>query len=62
MGNVVEVYRGLGSSRTETESFSKSSAYMSHRTQNPITDLGFCPFEDVLGIGTGGGFSSLLIP
>lgn len=37
-------------------------AYMRHNIARTINNLAFCPFEDVLGAGHDGGFSSLLIP
>lgn len=36
--------------------------YLRHRTASPVTSMQFCPYEDVLGVGTVGGVSSLLIP
>ncbi|XP_003699888.2 WD repeat-containing protein 46 [Megachile rotundata] len=53
MGNVVEIYRP---SEDETK------AYLRHRPSWPVTSMQFCPYEDVLGIGTRGGISSLLVP
>ncbi|CAL7947822.1 unnamed protein product [Xylocopa violacea] len=53
MGNVVEVYR---SSEEEIK------PYMRHRADWTISSMQFCPYEDVLGIGTVRGFSSLLVP
>lgn len=36
--------------------------YLCHRLSRPPQGLRFCPFEDVLGVGHGAGFSSLLVP
>ncbi|KAJ1926333.1 putative U3 small nucleolar RNA-associated protein 7 [Tieghemiomyces parasiticus] len=37
--------------------------YMRHQTHGShVTDVSFCPYEDVLGVGHRGGFSSLVIP
>lgn len=36
--------------------------YLKHHIGSSISDLEFCPFEDVLGVSHGGGMSSLLIP
>lgn len=36
--------------------------YLCHRLSHPPHSLRFCPYEDVLGVGHGGGFSSLLVP
>ncbi|XP_056648918.1 WD repeat-containing protein 46 [Diorhabda sublineata] len=55
MGNVVEVYRDC----CETPA---KRAYLRHRFVTPISNLSFCPYEDVLGVGTAKGFTSLLVP
>lgn len=36
--------------------------YLSHRLPHSVSALAFVPYEDVLGVGHDGGFSSLLIP
>ena len=37
--------------------------YMKHHVlHSGVSDLEFCPFEDVLGVGHRQGFSSLLVP
>ncbi|KAL5011430.1 hypothetical protein ScPMuIL_009981 [Solemya velum] len=54
-GNIVEVYRDCCRQAV-------SAPYMKHRLPDTARDLQFCPFEDVLGVGHGEGFSSLLIP
>merc|ERR1712142_372560 len=36
--------------------------YMKHEVFKNVTSLQFCPYEDVLGVGHGGGFSSMLVP
>lgn len=55
MGNVCEVYRkpNLVSVRTP---------YLRHRCPDQISGMQFCSFEDVLGVSTNKGFSSLLVP
>ncbi|VDP90804.1 unnamed protein product [Echinostoma caproni] len=37
-------------------------AYLSHYAVRPVHRVQFCPYEDVLGIGTSGGISSILCP
>ena len=37
-------------------------AYITHNCTRPINQVAFAPFEDVLGVGTAGGFQSLLCP
>jgi U3 small nucleolar RNA-associated protein 7 len=55
MGNVVEVYQGIVDRQI-------TAPYMMHKLNAPVANLQFCPYEDVLGVGYGKGFSSLLIP
>ncbi|RZF45355.1 hypothetical protein LSTR_LSTR002798 [Laodelphax striatellus] len=55
MGNVVEIYRDC--CRTSVD-----KAYMRHRMTNLVSDMEFCPYEDVLGIGSRGGYHSILVP
>ncbi len=35
---------------------------MAHRLRGQIWGLAYCPFEDVLGIGHGEGFTSMIVP
>lgn len=37
-------------------------AYLRQCFSTNIANLSFCPFEDVLGVGTASGFTSLLVP
>ncbi|XP_043605780.1 WD repeat-containing protein 46 [Bombus pyrosoma] len=53
MGNVIEVHR-LSSDGMKP--------YLRHRTKTSVTSMQFCPYEDVLGVGTMNEVSSLLIP
>jgi U3 small nucleolar RNA-associated protein 7 len=38
------------------------NSYLRHTEDEPITSLEFVPYEDVLGIGSQKGFSSILVP
>ncbi|VVD02379.1 unnamed protein product [Leptidea sinapis] len=55
LGEVVEIY---GNCCTQTV----DKPYMRHKMAKSICNFKFCPYEDVLGIGTSGGFSSILVP
>jgi len=55
MGNVVEVYNKVIDGCT-------GQAYMRYKTHTPITDIHFSPYEDVLGVSSFTGYSSLIIP
>ncbi|CAL9702605.1 unnamed protein product [Knipowitschia caucasica] len=54
-GDVVQVYRDVW--RTPV-----TKPYMAHRARGSVWGLHFCPFEDVLGVGHGDGFTSMLVP
>lgn len=53
MGNIIEVYRD-----TTTD----IKTYMRHKENWNVSGMQFCPFEDVLGVATDKGFTSVLIP
>ncbi|XP_030280124.1 WD repeat-containing protein 46 [Sparus aurata] len=54
-GDIVQVYRDVWSSPV-------TKPYMAHRVPRTVWGLHFCPFEDVLGVGHGDGFTSMLVP
>ncbi|XP_033825627.1 WD repeat-containing protein 46 [Periophthalmus magnuspinnatus] len=54
-GDVVQVYRDVWSTPV-------TKPYMAHRVRGAVWGLHFCPFEDVLGVGHGDGFTSMLVP
>jgi len=54
-GNVVEVYQDPTQGNIQYP-------YLRHQLHKPVSDLEFCPYEDVLGIGHGAGFTSILVP
>ncbi|KAM9323861.1 WD repeat-containing protein 46 [Gastrophryne carolinensis] len=54
-GNIVQVYK-------DTQLSAPRSPYMCLSVKAPIHGLQFCPYEDVLGIGHGGGFTSMIVP
>ena len=70
--NVVEVWNGKLSNlsiiqtwlwRLEPWNPEKcEKPYASHTIPTQIRSISFCPFEDVLGIGSKQGFSSILVP
>lgn len=51
----LQVYRDVWSTPV-------SKPYMAHRVRGTVWGLHFCPFEDVLGVGHGDGFTSMLVP
>ncbi|XP_069841539.1 WD repeat-containing protein 46 [Dendropsophus ebraccatus] len=55
VGNIVQVYK-------DTHLTAPRSPYMCLSVKAPIHGLQFCPYEDVLGIGHGGGFTSMIVP
>lgn len=55
MGNIVEVYKDACTS-------SAKRPYIRHCLNNAIGNLEFCPYEDVLGVASKSGFTSLLVP
>ncbi|TNN44112.1 WD repeat-containing protein 46 [Liparis tanakae] len=54
-GDIVQVYRDVWSAPV-------TKPYMAHRVQKTVWGTHFCPFEDVLGVGHGDGFTSMLVP
>ncbi|KAM5146675.1 WD repeat-containing protein 46 [Mantella aurantiaca] len=54
-GNIVQLYK-------DTHITAPKSPYMCLSVKAPIQGLQFCPYEDVLGIGHGGGFTSMIVP
>ncbi|KAJ0041558.1 hypothetical protein NL108_012981 [Boleophthalmus pectinirostris] len=54
-GDIVQVYRDVWSTPV-------TKPYMAHRVRGAVWGLHFCPFEDVLGVGHGDGFTSMLVP
>jgi len=55
LGNKVEIY-------PDPTKGDIGHPYMKHEVFKGVSDIGFCPYEDVLGIGHGAGFSSILVP
>ncbi|XP_061635129.1 WD repeat-containing protein 46 [Phyllopteryx taeniolatus] len=54
-GDVVQVYKNVWSSPV-------TKPYIAHRVRAAAWEVHFCPFEDVLGVGHGQGFTSMLVP
>ncbi|KRX45824.1 putative U3 small nucleolar RNA-associated protein 7, partial [Trichinella murrelli] len=55
MGTFIRVYKDICK-------LSSAEPYMIHNCKEVVTDLRFCPFEDVLGVGHRTGYCNLLIP
>lgn len=58
MGDVVNIWAGQGKASPP----SLEQPYLTHRLSGHVHGLQFCPFEDVLGVGHSGGFTSMLVP
>lgn len=55
LDNVVEVYNDCCTKTAERP-------YLRHRMARTISNHVFCPYEDVLGVGTNKGFTSIIVP
>ncbi|XP_049866954.1 WD repeat-containing protein 46 [Pectinophora gossypiella] len=55
LGEVVEIYNNCCTQTTERP-------YLRHRMAKTINNFKFCPYEDVLGVGTTSGFTSIIVP
>lgn len=55
MGNTVDVYKDCCAIATH-------KPYLRHKFNSSICNFNFCPYEDVLGVATDWGFTSLLVP
>ena len=40
----------------------QKAPYLTHRLRGEANVVEFCPFEDCLGIGHSGGFTSIIVP
>uniref|UniRef100_A0A1B6LD25 BING4 C-terminal domain-containing protein n=1 Tax=Graphocephala atropunctata TaxID=36148 RepID=A0A1B6LD25_9HEMI len=56
-GNIVEIYNDFC-----TEGERVKRPYLRQKLYKAVENLQFCPYEDVLGVGTYNGFTSLLVP
>ncbi|XP_018617826.2 WD repeat-containing protein 46 isoform X1 [Scleropages formosus] len=54
-GDIVQVYKDVWGTPVK-------KPYMAHRVRGAVWGAQFCPFEDVLGIGHGEGFTSMIVP
>lgn len=57
MGNVCEIFRN-----SATGNISSINSYLRNIEDGAISSVEFVPYEDVLGIGSSKGFSSILVP
>ncbi|KAJ2952607.1 hypothetical protein O0L34_g6930 [Tuta absoluta] len=55
LGEAVEVYNDCCTKTVD-------HPYLRHRMAKSVRNFKFCPYEDVLGIGTTSGFTSIIIP
>ena len=57
MGNVCEIFRN-----SNLGNLHSINSYLRHIEDGAISSVEFVPFEDILGIGSSEGFSSILVP
>lgn len=57
LNNLVEVYNDR-----IKDGITEKKIYLRHNVSHPITNIEFCPFEDVLGVAHATGFCSMLVP
>lgn len=55
IGNTVQIFKDVSTGMC-------TQPYLVHKPGGTISNLEFVPFEDVLGVGHGGGFASMLVP
>ncbi|XP_045445591.1 WD repeat-containing protein 46 [Melitaea cinxia] len=55
LGSIVEVYNNCCSQTVERP-------YLRHNMGKSMKNFKFCPYEDILGIGTSNGFTSIIVP
>ncbi|KAL0245900.1 hypothetical protein GEMRC1_007117 [Eukaryota sp. GEM-RC1] len=55
MGTKVQLWQDAVSTKAK-------SPYLNHHCSSLVHSVEFCPYEDVLGIGTASGYSSILVP
>lgn len=56
MGNICEIYKKPNLIQREIR------PYLRQRTSTTISNFRFCPYEDILGIATASGFTSIIVP
>ncbi|XP_055638819.1 WD repeat-containing protein 46 [Toxorhynchites rutilus septentrionalis] len=56
MGNICEIYKKPNILQREHR------PYLRQRTATTISNFRFCPYEDILGISTSNGFTSIIVP
>ncbi|XP_023951627.2 WD repeat-containing protein 46 [Bicyclus anynana] len=55
LGDTVEIYSNCCTQTADRP-------YMRHRMGKSVNNFKFCPYEDVLGVGTSNGFTSIIVP
>jgi U3 small nucleolar RNA-associated protein 7 len=57
IGDKCEIFRTVSTGNVQS-----IDSYLKHSESSPISSLQYVPYEDILGIGTKNGFSSILVP
>ncbi|CAH0720636.1 unnamed protein product, partial [Brenthis ino] len=55
LGETIEIYSNCCSQTAD-------KPYLRHRMGKSINNFKFCPYEDILGVGTSRGFTSIIVP